>query len=538
MEKKRQFAATIRHQIAESLQTNPVEAILGLCFFVIFIMENIRPEGSSWRYIPFMFPTLFTLTYSFHHLFTGKLRPVYYLSLLALLPLILLSEHLDGFINSPAYGFTMLLTFFLLLGYKKTGSNTSFAMHCVRLIVNAAFAFVTGMLLMGMISAIYLSVTYIFGLSSYENVLKYALYFILYIFIPLFFCQSQQEEESGLNILPKAIQFILNFILSPGVIIYTAILYIYFITIAVNWELPKGGVAYMVFAFIIASFAGRMSQLIVSQKYYEWFYRPFGFIAVPPLILFWIGAMHRISAYNLTELRVYLLAAGILMTLYVFFLYSKRLGSYRLMLLASSLVIVLLTYIPGISARSIGIISQAHRMERLAEGLSLRDAATGKLSGTEKFLAKDSAQLSDARQLNDSYTYLQKELGKNIAITRYGDNALKLAPETAETIYYYRPEQNIPLDGYKNYLPGCKMHITGNDILDVRQKGNPLLEINLKEHFARYKESISKWGEEATEVSPFCFSNDSCMVIIDTIVKDENGDFRPEQTGTLLVFGR
>lgn len=536
--KKLQLSA-IRQQIVACLQNNKVEAVLGLCFFVFFIISDSLPyeESKGWRDMPFMFPTLFVLTYSCHFLFTGRKALIYYFSILSVVPLILLQDQLRDFTNSPAYGFTVILTFFLLLGFRKTGDNASFARHNVKLLVNGAFSVAIGLLLIGAVAAIYFSVVYIFDWNATEDFIEYVAHFTFYLFVPLFFCQLQQDDEQDWETLPRLVQFVLNFILCPGIIIYTVILYIYFLTIAIHWELPKGGVAYMVMAFIIVSMAGRMAQLIVSQRLYDWFFRPFGFIAIPPLVLFWIGTMHRIYTYSLTESRVYLLVAGVLMTLYVFFLYSKRLSSYRLMLLVSSCVIILLTYIPGISARSIGIRSQIHRLERMARGLSLWDAKTGKLMDTKSFQAKDSLQLYQSHQLDECYDYLENEMGRETTIARFGMNDLILLSESEEeSAYFSRPASDVDIEGYNQYLSNCRIKIADKDRMEVWCNGRLLLQADTKAHFEEYKEEMALWDRNAKNLEPFCFRNDSCMVVIDAIVRLENKEYKIRDYGDILVF--
>lgn len=536
---KRLQLSAIRQQVIACLQTNLVETILGVCFFIMFFIEKSLPytENVAWRQMPFMFPSLFVLTYSCHSIFNGRKSWVYYSSLLSLVPLILLSDYLKNFIDSPAYGFTLILTAFLLLGYKKTADNSSFARHCVKLMLNAAFSVIIGLLLIGVVAAIYYSMVYIFDWSSTESFIEYVAHFVFYLFVPLFFCQQQQDDESDWVTLPKIVQFVFNFILSPGIIIYTAILYIYFLTIAIHWELPKGGVAYMVMAFITVSMLGRMSQLIVSQRYYDWFYRSFGFIAIPPLVLFWIGTMHRVYTYSLTESRVYLLAAGVLMTLYVFFLYSKRLGSYRLMLLISSVVIAVLTYIPGITARSIGIWAQAQRLEHLARQLSLWDDATGKLFNNIDLQGKDSTALATARELDASYQYLESQEGADKVIARYGANSLVGVLQTASPARFYRPKQDLDVAGYTRYLPGCRVYTLSDGRIEVKQRDRLLLEADLKTQFAPYAAEMDAWEDkQPTSLAPFCLRNDSCVVFLESIVREADGTYTLPDYNDPVVF--
>ena len=135
----------------------------------------------------------------------------------------------------------------------------------------------------------------------------------------------------------------------------------------------------MVLALAIFAMAGHMFQLLVSKNIYGWFYSHFSWIAIPPLILFWVGTIERITTYSFTASRVYLFISGILMTFYIFFLFSRKIGNYQLMAVVSSICIVILTFIPGISARSIGIHSQKQRLERYISRLDMLDSVTHKL---------------------------------------------------------------------------------------------------------------------------------------------------------------
>ena len=532
--------SNIKGQVISCLQAYIVEVILGLCFFIMYMIGNISSYSDylAWRYIPAMFPSLFVITYSFNYLFRGKKRVIYYLSLLTLIPLLLLSGHLGKFVNSAAFGFTLLLTAFVLLGFRKAKDNRAFASHSVEIVVNLLFAFFVGMLLMGVITAIFHSINYIFDLNISIHVIETVFRFILFIFIPLLFCslQQEQEEKNNWQTLPGIVQFVLNFILSPGIILYTGILYVYFISILARWDLPKGGVAYMVMAFIAVSLVGKMAQLIVSQKYYEWFYRSFGYLAIPPLILFWVGTAQRICDYGLTELRIYLLAAGILMSVYIFLLQSKRLCNYRAMLLISSVAIILLTYIPGVSARSLGILSQSHRMKQLALELSLWDTATGKLIHTDIFKPKDSLQTEKVRQLNSSYEYLIDENSKKEVVSQYGKNNLDEVLKVADIKYYQCPVTDLSVVDYQHYLAGCRLFYDTENMLNVKQNEHLLLKINMNEHFAKYKEEMGLWNKEALAITPFCLKNDSCLVVVKTIIRDRDGNYEIEQSDDLVVF--
>ncbi|MDR0894187.1 MAG: DUF4153 domain-containing protein [Prevotellaceae bacterium] len=544
---------SLQSKALTSLQTHPVEAVLGLCFFVLYVFSRQRQylyQGVSWQdypgttsleYMQWFFPVLFVVSYCANSMFRGKWRPLYYASFLPTIPLFLLRMQLEGFCESTAYQYTLLLAAFLLLGHRRTDGNVSFARNSVHTVINVGFSFLIGMLLMLAVNAIYHSVVYIFDWSGWSHFTQYTFMVVLYLVIPLLFCYLQQEDEEETETddketLSKTTQIVVNFILSPGVIAYTGILYLYFLTILIRWELPKGGIAYMVMAFIFFTLAGRMSQLIVTKRYYDWFYRPFSYLAIPPLILFWIGTIHRIAEYSFTEARVYLLASGVLMTLYVFFLLSKRLGSYRLMLLVSAVVIAVLTYIPAISAKDIGIAAQEHRLETLARSLSLWNDSTARLTGTATFKTTDSLMFYRATQLVDCYDYLQKMQGKKRALALYGANELELPHIGSAYRHFSYPSDKISIEGYKAFLSKFYMRQEDDGLMYVRSAlgEQPLLKIDLDAHYARYKKMMDSWDEEATDIAPFCFENDSCLMIYEGIIRNSDGEY--SRSGEVYLF--
>ncbi|MDR0962128.1 MAG: DUF4153 domain-containing protein [Mediterranea sp.] len=520
---------TLYNRTIVVLLAHPVEIALGIFFFIIYLMSRSKGGNSPEFNMQLFFPLLFAVAYCCNYFFKEKARFVYYLTFFLVVPLYLLRFYLEDFTNSSGYPFTMLLVVFLMLGHRKAADNTVFARQSVKMLIHCLFAFLIGFLLLGAVAAIYASACYIFDWKGWTYFYGYGLMLILYLFVPLLFCYLQDKESEGWEVLPKAVQVVLNFILSPAIIVYTVILYVYAFTILIRWELPKGGVAAMVMAFIIAAFSGHMSQLIVSRRYYNWFYRAFTLIAIPPLVLFWEGTMHRIMQYSFTEARVYLLAASVLMTLFVFFLASKRWGNYRLMLLISSIVIVLLTYIPGISARSIGIAAQEHRMVQLARSLSLWDEQTSKLKEVPTIKTSDLAEYNKLQQLGDSYDYLRRELGHKPMIQAYGQRVLARpldfsGKEIGYAYFKYPKGARVPVGDYHTFLPECRLKYEG-EMLNAYHHDTLLLSINVKTYLGAYKVEMDEWNNEAKSVVPFCLTNDSCMVLLEQITRNNDGTY-------------
>lgn len=426
-----------------------VEAILGLSFFILFILSEKsvgeREDIELLRNVMRLFPLFFAVTYMCNQLFTSRLRFLYYLSLLFFVPAFFIP--LDKFIFSISYGFTLLLAFFLLLVNKGSQGNAAFAKSSMQTIIHLIVSIFIGHVMVLAVCAIIGSIIYIFNLS-WHDWFEYTYIFVLFIIIPLIFCHLQDMER--FKNMPRFMDIIIIYILSPAIIIYTCILYLYCITIAVHWELPKGGIGYMVLAFIIFALGGKMSQLIVSKRYYNWFYKNFSFIAIPPLIIFWVGTVERITTYSFTVSRVYLLAAGILMTLFIFLLLFKRFGRYQLMLIFSAFWIAILTYIPGINAKSIGIYAQEKRLEKYIKKLDLLDPATHKIKTDINLLQDaDSLSLKNIRELQECYRYLIKEQGSEALKEKYG--IFKDFPISDYKWGYVSLIGDIDISGYVHY---------------------------------------------------------------------------------------
>jgi len=120
-------------------------------------------------------------------------------------------------------------------------------------------------------------------------------------------------EKSERELLP-GIYFILNYLVVPLILIYVWVLYVYFLKIAVQWELPKGGLAYMVTGFGSVGVAVWLMILPMRNngtKLLQQFYRYFYYLLIVPVILLTLGLYTRISQYGITESRY---AIGICLT--------------------------------------------------------------------------------------------------------------------------------------------------------------------------------------------------------------------------------
>ena len=274
--------------LLQSPRRFPFEMALGVVFFIIAVwdlqsstwnetatrMESAVNGDILWFFVPLM-----ALTFWLHRVNHWA----YIASSFLFLPLMALD--LKPFLWTYGFGFTYVLAGILLIVGNKRMNNRPFAAHALHVVTQLFFGLlITGILNLAVL-AIVASFFYIFGIDEPKHLYEHIIQFIWFVLAPQVCCTLIRQNEDEVSEPFKVLRLILNFILSPAVIIYTIILYTYFIKIVFEWDLPKGGVAWMVMAFITATLVGRVAQSILSQRYYDWFYNRFTLIAIPPLIM-------------------------------------------------------------------------------------------------------------------------------------------------------------------------------------------------------------------------------------------------------------
>lgn len=192
-------------------------------------------------------------------------------------------------------------------------------------------------------------------------------------------------------------------------LIYIVILYVYAAKILIQWELPKGGVAYLVCAMLIlglfSSIFGQNSTIRLTR----WFNKWFPVLSIPLLVLLWVGIARRISDYGLTETRVYLLLAAGLLTLFTGMCLFSKTRNFSAMAIILAAAIVLFTFIPGLKPKDIALRQQEARFR---DSVAFIEAFNGDASAPELVKAKFRAR--------ESYHFLKGEMDFEEFEEKYG----------------------------------------------------------------------------------------------------------------------
>lgn len=503
----------------------PVEAAMGLAFFAIAAWHTGHNEwdgvlhqsvsGVNADILPLFVPLL-VLTFWLHKVN----RRAYVVSGFLFLPLMALN--LKPFLMTYGFGFTYVLAGILLLVSVRRMDNRSFAAHALHVVTQLFFGLVIAGIITAALLAIFASFFYIFGIKEPDNFYIYLWEFVWFFIAPQVCCTLITQGEDEVNEPARVLQLILNFILSPAIIIYTVILYAYFIRIVLEWDLPKGGVAWMVMGFVTVAMAGRLMQYVLKQHYYDWFYRNFTWIAIPPLILYWIGSIYRIRLYSFTESRFYLMIAGVLMTLFVLMLLWKRSRRFQLMALIFGAAIILFTYIPGISAKSIGLNCQQKRLQQMISQLKLTDPKTGKFVETLDLqeIRKDSVLCDQFREVCSLIAYVRNDVGRDAFEQQYGkwqwydsqfDSSRFDVVSLQTTIHRKNP---VSLGEFNRTLPIEHYGLIQKDgILKVKKDNSIVMEYP-------YGERLRQNPRLKNSDSLYVWQNDSLMLVLESFSID------------------
>lgn len=478
-------------KLGETLRLAPAEIFTTVYAFVTFTLAYEKVSPIQEEYIA-LAPLVFGLSFILNRLCHGKWRLIYYLS--PLVYVLFIKTDLKDWITSTEYIIALLICPLAVILSDWIKENKRFAERIIRYLVDWVAAGLLALVAYLLVNAIVYSFGYIFDLNIPAKFSFYAFLSASILLTPLCFLTfNRQSEQTPDRPIPgnSFLDILARYVLTPAAWIYTVILYLYFVRIAITWSLPRGGIAYLVFGFILFATILKALQPLLQKQPCKWFYERFSLISLPALIMFWIGVGYRINQYGLTEDRIYLIVCGVVMTLTIGLFFSHRWGRYLYATLSAVVLLALFTYIPGIRAGQLGLLSQNLRAERLIDRLQLADA-TGKIAPIKR-PDSDSIHKKDYRDLYNTLSYLEEHDKSESLKERYGiagshSFQTEIVPRTLEqyvtwggfetvvaeeSSYVYlsaNTQQTISLEGYTRllYIPASWKQTCTNDTLTLQ----------------------------------------------------------------------
>ena len=349
----------------------PLEMLLIVVFSIAILTLNIDAflrNSPYWLFFPIYFAMIYLAR---HRYILYWLMPII-LTLITILLVMNFGESSEFYFRRTEFWGVLLISLICFLSENWRKNNRDYVFHFVKRASNLfILAAISGGLCVGAVMAIVSSINYLFGLEfSLRVVWERVSLFGLYGLIPLFFLifEQQKEEQNGIN---RFIEFLINFIVSPVLIIYSVILYFYLGKIALVAELPKGNVSYIVLPYLYGAIVTAALQLLLHKPRWARFYRLLPFILPAPLMLLWIGLVERISTYSFTEDRIYLLSVTLTVTVFCLLGLWKKFLQYRYLAMVA-IVAVFITAI-AINPKQISFNMQNARFNREMAALNLLD---------------------------------------------------------------------------------------------------------------------------------------------------------------------
>ncbi|MBR1872981.1 MAG: DUF4153 domain-containing protein [Bacteroidales bacterium] len=506
----------IWHGLCRSFLDFPVEALISIAAFVLAILCHEDVIKSSYPFIYF-FPLLI-LSFCLHRFSDKKDSAVwtacYWVSALLLIPLFVWEPRM-----SNAGEFVLYLIAFMLLfasGGKKDDEGYA------KVILHTMFKGITAVLVAGVVSLTLLSIIYSVDFLFVPDTLngrwyRYPQLLIWLVAAPMLCC-SFVSEARGEWKGNRFLTIVVEYILTPALLVYSVILYAYILRILVLWRLPDGGVAYLVSGFIGVALVCRLLEELLTTRHFDLFYKCFPYIALSPLVLLWIGIVRRVGEYGLTEMRVYLIAISLLMTLFTLMLLLRGKHKFLRMSLIVGAAAVLLTYIPGIRASDIGIRSQGARLDKVLPDLLVDGKFPEKAPYNEMVASEDLQRKWETAE--SALDYLRRNMGWDEFEKVYGPygqleysqrmlEKVRENPNADKEPLVYKREKAVALDGYTLLLPDNAYYIYEDDVVVIfyedKSKQKELLRCNIIER-------LDSPDEEKT-----VFRNDKYMAVFDSI---------------------
>lgn len=359
----------------------------------------------------------------------------------------------------------MLWCCFFFLG--KEENNYPFSQKIYYFFISVALSFIYTGILAGLFELIYYSCQLLFNVSDELISSEFRVYLWFFIVLPQFFLANY----SNVNLRFPFLHRVIEQLFTPAVVIYTVILYLYFVKIIITTSFPEGMVSYMVLWYIGVSVFLQMNHYLTpkSNKFYNLFYEKLHYLFIFPLIMFALAVYKRIDAYGFTEDRVYLMYVGIFYLVYILLFAFPKTRKFRLLLPILILLTVIATFAPYFNVYDLSIRSQKSKVGQILSGNNMLDE-NGLLKPKENL---EPISYSKYQTLTSALYYLQY---RDIPLKNFqAFSTLKSSNNSSIEVYnlkdfiplYYDSESQAGIAS--NYLSnsGVSYALTGYDTLLV-----------------------------------------------------------------------
>ena len=369
--------------------------------------------------------------------------------------------------------------------------------------------------------------------------LRVAIFSFILFNVVTFFSDFPKVRDSFTDYkYPKAFRILLVYIITPIVIIYTAILLAYFVKILVLWQIPNNLIVNLViwfasFSIVYLFFLSRVDSIIFINKSKI----VFPLTLFPLLGMMFFAIYLRIKEYGMTENRYIVIAVGLWIFLsLIYYIFYRENSNISIPIFLS--VIILITGLGPASATSLSIRSQNARFEKL-----LRD---NKMIAGEEIKPNINIESEAKSQIVDIVSYMVRTdrvdklsyMPKDFKLNEDSFTKLFGFSNIIESKNYlgYSYTDNLPTDselGFDIDIEGYKHLIYVYSLDDVVSSGNYKFEKDKKE-IKIYKKSKSDYKTIMT--IDLAKLRDNLKLLYKTKDRIELEDLAIEKDGYKVLF--
>ena len=308
--------------------------------------------------------------------------------------------------------FSLIMSFLLIFSLISYYKKDSYSIFIIKIIGNFFITFIYSLIMYIGISSMIFTVEKLFELNINNDIYLDIFILISTIFSITYFLARLPEnnEKMKATMYPKVLEKLNFYIIIPLIIIYTLILYSYFIKIIMIKEFPINLLSHLVlwYGFISVLVLFFINQIKDQNKYISIFYKCFPVIFKVPLIMMFLAIFKRIADFSITPPRYYVVVLGIWLLFsmsYIFF--SKKFNSKALPLLA--IFLILLSVYGPQSSFTVSKNAQENRFLSLSESFNMIE--------NNKIIKNENLSDEEKIEINNFIKYFKEysEL-KNIAI--------------------------------------------------------------------------------------------------------------------------
>lgn len=410
--KLQRFTSMVRHTIIQ----HPLE-ILFVTYVTFFLIKNISyfNDFRQLENLIALSPLCFVLLYLMRN------NKVYWL--LTPIPIAVAFFHHKININlvyDSRYWAVAFCAFLCLISQYWYRDNRKFIDEMSNKLINIGFAGTLAMIIWGVLSCITLAIIFLFNLEMYSSPIfeRFGVFAGFWAF-PVLFLTLEQQSATKDRYLNNIGEMLLNWILSPALIIYTAIIYAYVVYIIIRGEMPNGVVANVAFPYLTIGLAIQAVQLLLQNAKWQCFYRYYVYLALLPLALVWYAIYIRLSNYGLTEARIYLVIGATTLSICYGLLLVPRFAQYRLFSAVSIAVILISVFV--LDPQQMAIKDQTQRLDRYLNEHNLLDK-NNKINKEAVFKHKQSLgdNRAEIERFNSMVSYVAREFHSEKFKQKYG----------------------------------------------------------------------------------------------------------------------